>query len=369
MNVKVEVKKEILLWAWFRAGCDEGIFSQIENWLSGQKKPTIKQLADFSRKVHLPFGYFFLDEPLEERVPIPYFRTEGKDKISLNVRDTIKLLQNRQEWLREYLKKSEYKPLNFVGKFRDTNDHKKIVEDIRKTLELPENWASEFKSWRETLEGLCSRIEELDILVVFNSIVGNNPHRHIEVEECRGFILVDEYAPFMFINNKDAKSAQLFTIVHELAHIWIAQSAGFDLRNLLPADDPKEKFCDKVTAEFLVPEKLFNKKWNEFKDFEKLSKFFKVSQIVIARRALDLGKITKSEFFDFYNLYREQEYAQRKQTGGSSFYSTQKKRLSLRFVKFVYQAVKEGKLLYRDAYDLTGLKGKSYQKFMESCLL
>lgn len=369
MSVKVEVKKEILLWSLSRAEYDESIFPKVKSWLSGEKEPTIKQLADFSRKVHLPFGYFFLDKPLEERIPIPYFQTEGKDKISLNVLDTIKLLQNRQEWLREYLKESEYKSLNFVGKFRGTNNHKKIVEDIRKILELPENWASEFKSWREILESLCSRIEELGILVVFNSIVGNNPHRHIEVEECRGFVLVDEYAPFMFINNKDAKSAQLFTIVHELAHIWIAQSAGFDLRNLLPADDLKEKLCDKVAAEFLVPEKLFTEKWSEFEDFERLSKFFKVSQIVIARRALDLGKITKGEFFDFYNLYREQEYTQRKQTEGGNFYFTQKKRLGLRFVKFVHQAVKEGKLLYRDAYDLIGLRGKSYQKFMEYFLL
>ncbi len=55
----------------------------------------------------------------------------------------------------------------------------------------------------------------------------------------------------MFINNSDGKAAQMFTISHELAHIWTGHSAGFDFRELLPANDPVELLCDKVAAEFL----------------------------------------------------------------------------------------------------------------------
>jgi len=373
MSVRVDVKKNILLWALFRAGYREEefdlVFPQINIWLSGEKKPSIKQLADFSKKVYLPFGYIFLDTPPEEKISIPYFRTEGESKITLNVLDTIKLLQNRQEWLRNYLKENEYSPLDFVGRFKNINDYKMIVKDIRKTFQLAENWASDFKTWWETLEYLNNRTEEVGIVIVFNSVVGNNTHRPIEVEECRGFVLADRYAPFMFINNADAKSAQLFTIVHELAHIWIGQSAGFDLRKMVPADDPKEKLCDKVAAEFLVSEKIFNEEWDKYQDFNKLSQFFKVSEIVIARRALDLGKIQKNVFFEFYDQYQKQEYNKSKGTEGGNFYRMQKKRLGLQFARFVHQAVKEGKLLYRDAYYLTELSGKSYQEFVNSYLL
>lgn len=369
MSVKIEVNKDILLWALSRAGYRaevlEQVFPQINLWISGRKQPTIKQLANFSRRVHLPFGYLFLDNPPEEKIPIPYFRTEGEgSKITLNVLDTIKLLQNRQIWLRNYLKENEYKPLDFVGRFKNINNYKIIVEDIRETFQLPENWATNFKTWWETLDYLNNRIEEAGIVIIFNSIVGNNPHRKIEVEECRGFVLVDSYAPFMFVNSADTKSAQLFTIVHELAHIWIGLSAGFDLRRMLPAEDPKEKLCDKVAAELLVPEALFNDVWNKSKDFKNLSQIFKVSPIVIARRALDLGKVRKDAFFEFYNRYQKQEYPKKQGTEGGNFYHIQRKRLGLRFANFVHQAVKEGKLLYREAYYLTGLFGKSYHSFI-----
>lgn len=92
-------------------------------------------------------------------------------------------------------------------------------------------------------------IEDKGIITVFNGIVENNTSRPIPVDECRGFVW-DEMAPFMFINNADWKSAQMFTIVHELAHIWTGHSAGFDFRKLQPADDPIEILCDKVAAEF-----------------------------------------------------------------------------------------------------------------------
>lgn len=361
-SMRVEINPHIIKQALARVNRKAEDFPQAKSWLSGKKKPTLKQLAEFSKKVHIPLGYLFLDRLPEEEIPIPYFRTEGGSEVSLEIIDTIKLLKNRQEWLSYYLKEKGYDSLPFVGKFKDTSDVKKIVEDIRKTLQLPEVWASEFKSWEETLERLTEIVEEIGIVIVFNSIVGNNSHRKILVEDCRGFVLIDNYAPFMFINSADAKSAQMFTIAHELAHIWIGQSAGFNLRRLLPAEDPMEKLCDKIAAEFLVPEEIFREKWREWRDFQKVAQFFKVSQIVIARRALDLGEITKEEFFEFYDKYKEAP--KKREEGGGDFYYLQKRRLGLRFMKFVHQAVKEGKLLYRDAYLLTGLFGKSYHKFI-----
>ncbi len=370
MRAEINVSANILTWAIARAGYELPEFTsklpKIQEWIDGTTKPTIKQLEKFSKKVHLPFGYLFLSEPLKENLPIPFFRTNSTqtDKVSVNVYDTILLLQQRQDWLRDYLKENEFESLNFVGKFKNSNNVQEIVADIRKVLNLPENWASQFRTWEESLRHLTEHIEDKRIIMIFNGVVENNTSRPIKVEECRGFVLVDEIAPFMFINNSDSKSAQMFTIAHELAHIWTGHSAGFDFRQLQPANDTNELLCDKIAAEFLVPENNFNVFWHRNADIKSASKFFKVSEIVIARRALDTGKITKQQFFDFYNEYRNREkFKKDNQGSGGDFYATTRKRLSVTFASHINNAVKSGSLLYRDAYKLTSLKGDTFHTF------
>lgn len=370
MRTQVDVNADMITWAITRAGYKFHDFTvkfpRVQEWIDETKKPTVKQLEDFSKKVHLPFGYLFLPKPPEERLPIPFFRTNNPDAVhvSVNVYDTILLMQQRQDWLKEYLKDNEFASLPFVGKFNNAHNPAKIVADIRNVLGLHGEWASEFSTWTDALKHLTYKIEEIGIIIVFNGIVENNTKRPILVEECRGFVLVDELAPFMFINNSDGKAAQLFTIVHELAHIWTGQSAGFDFRKLQPANDPIEQLCDKVAAEFLVPVASFNRVWQERPDIKYAARYFKVSEIVIARRALDTGKITKSQFFTFYEEYSNREFTKHEnQSSGGDFYATTKKRLSMTFAAHVYSAVKANKLLYRDAYKLTGLKGDTFQTF------
>lgn len=370
MRTEVNINANMLKWAIARAGYDLHDFASkvpsIFEWIEGEKKPTVKQLEDFSKKVYLPFGYFFLPEPPKEKLPIPFFRTNNTQvtQVSVNVYDTILLLQQRQDWLKDYLKESEFEALSFVGKYRHSNNVQEIVTDLRRSLDLSENWASHFKTWQEALDSLIHHIEDIGIIAVFNGIVENNTHRPISVEECRGFVLVDEMAPFMFINNSDGKAAQMFTIVHELAHIWTGHSAGFDFRKLEPANDPIERLCDKIAAEFLVPEITFNDVWNSNPNIKNVARFFKVSEIVIARRALDLGKITKSSFFEFYDEYTNREFIKKEsQSSGGDFYATTRKRLGLTFSTHINNAVKSGKLLYRDAYKLTSLKGDTFQTY------
>lgn len=367
----MNVNADMLSWAITRAGHDLLAFTEkfprVKEWLEGAKNPTVKQLEEFSKKVHIPFGYLFLPEPPQERVPIPYFRTNGNraNRIHINVYDTILLMQQRQDWLKSYLRENGFPPLPFVGRFSDSNDVHAIAADIRQTLNLPEKWASLFGTWQDAQDHLVQHIEEQGIIITFNGVVENNTHRPIPVDECRGFVLVDDYAPFMFVNNGDFKSAQMFTIVHELAHIWTGNSAGFDFRRLQPADDPIEILCNRVAAEFLVPKTEFDVIWRQSPDnFKYASRYFKVSEIVIARRALDTGKISRQQFFEFYEEYSGREFAKKDTQGsGGNFYATAKKRISITFASHVHQAVKSGDLLYRDAYKLTGLKGDTFEKF------
>lgn len=374
MNTGVNIKPGIITWAIQRAGYElqdfAAKFPSVKDWLEDRKQPTVKQLEKFSHRVHLPFGYLFLAEPPIERLPIPFFRTNQRgratQKVSVNVYDTIMLMQQRQGWLREYLKDNGYESLPFVGKYSNNQTVAEIVADIRRVLGLQNEWASSFQKLETAVDHLTHKIEDAGIIVVFNGVVENNTSRPIKVDECRGFVLVDEIVPFMFVNNADGKGAQLFTIVHELAHIWTGHSAGFDFRQLLPANDPTEILCDKVAAEFLVPEVSFRRIWKERPDIAYVAKHFKVSQIVIARRALDLGKISKTSFFKFYNNYINQlQYKKESQASGGDFYATTKKRLSLAFAARINQAVKSNQLLYRDAYKLTSLKGDTYKKFFD----
>lgn len=370
MSTRVNVNNEMLTWAIARAGFELPAFTEsfppVQKWLDGEKEPTVKQLVNFSKKVYLPFGFFFLPEPPEEELPIPFFRTNRTpaDTVSVNVYDTILLIQQRQDWLRNYLNENDFEPLPFVGRFHNSRDVNAIVRDIRNVLQLPENWAGNFRTWTDALSHLVEVIEDKGIIVSFNGVVENRTKRKIPVDECRGFVLVDEFAPFMFINNSDFKAAQMFTIAHELAHIWTGHSAGFDFRKMQPADDPIEKLCDKVAAEFLVPQTAFNETWNRYQDTNAVARHFKVSEIVIARRALDTGKWTRRQFLDFYEAYKQREFRKKdNQTTGGDFFATAKKRLSITFATHVHQAVKSGQILYRDACKLTSMKGDTLEKF------
>ncbi|WP_303839866.1 ImmA/IrrE family metallo-endopeptidase [Apibacter mensalis] len=375
MGKKIDnINKNMIEWAIKRSGYSTEDFylkfPKVKEWIKGQKLPTLKQLENFTHKVNVPFGYLFLDFPPNENLPMPFFRT-GKNKatkVSLNVYHTIQIIQDRQEWLTGYLNENDFPDLKFVGKFNVKSDYLEIVNDIRLTLNLKNNWASKQKDWEEALNVLINQIEDAGVIVTFNGIVGNNTTRKIDVSECRGFVLVNKKAPFLFINASDAKAAQMFTLIHELAHVWLGESAGFNNQNMIPSNDPIEVLCDKVAAEFLVPELPFKKKWETTNDYRELSRFFKVSQIVIGRRALDLNLITKKVFFSFYNNYVQEINDKKTQSSGGNFYVTAKKRVSLRFASFVNNAVNENKLLYRDAYRLTNLKGNTYSKFISKHL-
>ena len=375
MSTKVNIEPRMITWAIDRAGYHLADFAEkyprVLEWLNEKKQPTVKQLEEFSQKVYLPFGYLFLPEPPVEQLPIPFFRTgrSKATKVSLNVQETVRILKYRQDWLSDYLHENEGEPLNFVGKFGLNNTPEEIAADMRATLNLERDWAGHLPTWSEAKGFLTQKIEDAGIVVVFNSVVENNNHRKIEVAECRGFVLVDQYAPFLFVNSADSKAAQMFTLAHELAHVWTGQSAGFDSRQMLPADDPMERLCDQVAAEFLVPAADFKLFWAEKPSITESARHFKVSPIVAGRRALDLGLIDKNTFFGFYNEYINREYVKKeRQAGGGDFYATQRVRLGRAFVARLNQALKSGKILHRDVYKLTGLRGDTFQAFIQKNL-
>ncbi len=374
----VEIKPKLIHWALKRSGLSVSLlkkdFPKLEGWeREGGPKPTFKQLERFAKKTYTPLGYFFLSEPPEDRLPIPDFRTVSSGAVnqpSPDLLETVQTMQRRQAWMREFLIEQGEEPIGFVGSVSLGNNPVETANRIREALKLNDGWAANILTWTGALGVLRIAIEEAKILTVFNGVVGNNTHRKLNVEEFRGFILADKYAPLIFVNGSDAKAAQMFTLAHELAHLWLGEGGVFNFRQLQPADNDVERFCDKVAAEFLVPAQLFLAQWKKSmgfaESFQKAARQFKVSPLVAARRALDLKFISKEAFFKFYESYMREHREKHKKTTGGDFFATQGVRIGKRFALAVLSAAKEGRLLYRDAYQLTGLFGSTFDKYAKT---
>lgn len=372
---RVQVSRQLLRWACERSRIDQFElvvrFPQLEEWERGEKQPTLKQLETFAKATHTPIGYFFLPEPPVERIPIQDFRTvrEGSSRPSADLLDTIYAMQRRQDWLREERREGEGEPLGFVGSARLADEPEAAGREMRRFIGLDDGWASEVKSWTEAVGELRRRIERLGVIAVINGVVGNNTSRKLDVQEFRGFALTDPYAPLIFVNGADAKSAQMFTLAHELAHVWLGREgegiSGFE--GIFPGNQRVEKFCDRAAAEFLVPAAELKRAWPAVKQerdvFERLARQFKVSPIVAGRRAMDLRLIGRDAFFRFYSEYTQRERERTKASGGGDFYNTQNTRLGATFALSVMRAALEGRLSFKEAYDLTGLRGGAFQEY------
>jgi len=374
MSARVAIEPQLLDWACRRSGHGREAFADrfphLEAWITGEVRPTFKQLEEFAKATHTPFGYFFLPEPPEERLPIPDFRTvSGKPSArpSPNLLDTVYAMQRRQAWLKENNVDEGREPLDFVGSAKLSEPPEAIGAEMRRMLGLGDGWAAEVASWEQALTELRRRIEDLGIMAVVNGVVGNDTHRRLDVDEFRGFALPDPFAPLIFVNGADAKSAQMFTLAHELAHLWLGAEGVSGFEGLFPRGSDPETWCDKAAAELLVPEEALRRRWPDVRRsenaFRDLARTFRVSPIVAARRALDLRLIGRESFFDFYDDYTQRERGRAQAAGGGDFYNNQNTRAGPLFARQVMYAAVEGRIGFQEAYDLTGLKDGTFQKY------
>lgn len=375
---RVAVSTNVLRWAVKRSGRSlEDLvsrFRRIREWAAGEVQPTLHQLESLAKATSTPLGFFFLAEPPEERLPIPYFRTlcdEAPERPSTDLLDTVQMMQGRQAWMREFLIAEGQNQMPFVASARVGEPPAALAERMRTALGLEPAWASGHRTWTDALRALREAMDEAGILVVVNGVVGNNTHRPLDPGDFRGFVLVDDFAPLVFVNGADGKAAQMFTLAHELAHVFFGSSAAFDLRQLMPAEDATERACNQVAAEFLIPERLLRQVWPSIPDvpdrFQQMARRFKVSELVVARRALDLGLIERDAFLVFYRSYQTVERrATSQQPQGGDFYANQNLRIGHRFATTVVRAAREDKLLYSEAYRLTGLYGKTFEAYAAS---
>ncbi len=362
--MRVEVRPQLLRWARERARLDrdtlQNRFPRIADWESGEAHPTLKQLEQFARATHTPVGYLFLQEPPVERVPIPDFRTIGGAAIarpSPDLLDTVYLCQLRQEWYRDFARSTGEVPLAFVGSAQVTSPIEATAATMRHTLSFDIEERRQLPTWTEALRRFIEQADRIGVLVMVSGVVGNNNRRTLDPNEFRGFALADKFAPLVFINGADTKAAQMFTLAHELAHIWLNQSALTNIGPITTSPNRVETWCNRVAAELLVPLAVFR---NEFRknaelrgELDRLARIFKVSTLVILRRMHDARGLTWDQLRAAYEQEVERLSAIPKGAGGN-FYLTQGARLSKRFARAVIASTVEGQTLYRDAFRLLG---------------
>lgn len=377
-RVQIQLQPDVLRWARERAGFSTDEIAtklklkmeRVENWEhSGEL--SFAQAEKLAHTTHTPLGYLFLASPPVENLPIPDFRTRGSAPLahpSPDLLETVYLMQRRQEWMRDELIASGYDALEFVGSYNRHSSPENVAEAMRMTLSLDAEWAARKNTWSDALVHLIRTIDASRIMIISNGIVGNNTHRKLDPEEFQGFALVDAHAPLIFVNNADYKTAQMFTVAHELAHIFVGEEGVSVLKQLQPTNHAVEQICNSIAAEFLLPESSLRGFWHEARythdPYQLVAQRFKVSTIVAARRAMDIGLITRGTFMEFYGKYLDQEYDASDEKSGGNFWNNQIWRVGPYFGSAVVQAVKEGRILYRDAYDLTGLSRKNFDEYM-----
>lgn len=364
--IRVEVRPEMLRWARERAGFDVPTlarrFPHLQAWESGEAYPTLKQLEGFAKSTHAPIGYLFLQKPPVEHIPIPDFRTVRDAHVehpSPDLLDTIYLCQQRQEWYRDFARAAGETSLSFVGSVTVTDDVAPTATKIRHAIGFDIEERRRLPTWTDALRCFIEQADALGILVMCSGVVLNNNRRHLAPEEFRGFAIADELAPLVFVNCADTKAAQMFTLAHELAHIWLGQSAVSDAQAASLPEHEVERWCNRVAAELLMPLDVVRSEYHKGPDLrgevERLARRFKVSTLVVLRRIHDAGGLTRDQFWAAYaaELKRLQALAK---TSGGNFYLTLGARASKRFARALVVSTLEGRTSFTEAFRLLGLK-------------
>lgn len=379
MSVRIQVKPALLRWAVERAGwSDEKIARRaprFDAWLDGSARPTLKQLENFAHATHTPIGLLFLQSPPDEPVPIPDMRTMGNRSISrpsVDLLDTIYSCQSRQDWYRDYARAHGYANIDFVGSARLSDDPLTVASQVRQLLRFEIEDRISFASWKEALRGLIDRIENTGVLVMVNGIVGVDTHRKLNPREFRGFTLADPLAPLIFVNGADTKAAQIFTMVHELAHVYLGESALSDAALAKQTDNDAEKWCNLVAAEALVPMADLRRVYRgdpTVAELTRLARRYRVSTLVVLKRIFDCKFLKWDDYQKRYADELRRVMALLKAgegNGGGDFYNAHPLRLSRQFARAVITDTLEGGTQFRDAYSLLGTKKhQTFQNLVE----
>lgn len=361
LNVEaLPLSREVLDWAAAKAG--ETLSSFAESVAKRDRdresiregRLTVSQAEKLAKKARIPFGYLFLSEPpAAPRPSIPDLRqVQDSTPLSDDFFETLEDVLAKQQWFIEYLTEAGAPELPFVGRFAAPSKRSAdtIAADIRRELGISDDDRRRSADAAAYFSNLSAKAEDKGILVFKTSYVKSNTRRPLSEKELRGFAIAHRSVPVVFINGRDAEVAAVFTLIHELAHIWLGVTGVSDVT---PGKfgDPVEQLCNRVAADVLVPLESFLARWTGPEDLEQVAKYYRVSKLVIARRALDNGLVDQA----FYNEVAANSHRV-KSSGKPTALVTIPIRNSKKFTRTIVASAMSGQTLLRDAASLLNVK-------------
>jgi Zn-dependent peptidase ImmA (M78 family) len=339
----------------------------LQRWEEGTPVP-FKKAEALANCLKIPFGLLFLSEPPDLRITLPDMRRRVRaSRQSPNFIELVHDAQLRQDWYRELLQSDDEPTLPFVGRFNLSSPIKDVAADIRKTLGISPEMRKGAKRQIQYLNALSEAAEAQRILVMRSGFVKNNNRRRVDVREFQGFALADSLAPVVFVNANDFDTAQVFTLAHEIVHIWIGATGISQPTDGLANTNEIERFCNSVAAEVLVPEAEFRSAWKTNSDEDRvqvLARRYWVSKLVIVNRAVELGLITATEGRRVRRsvapIYVNEPL--KKKASNGNYYATAAIRASRRLTDAVTTQASRGSLVFREAARLLGVSQFSAAK-------
>lgn len=302
MADKAYITPNVLRWARESAKMTEEVAAKkvdvsvdkLKEWEEGISQPTINKAQILAKAYKRPFALFFLPEIPRDFYPLQDFRKSGSKSLTTSSIFIIREIQQKQAWISDVYSENNDEKLSFVGSFTLKNNPQTVAKDILSRLKItPGNYKTDnpIREWIDAAE-------TNGIFVSRTSFI--HSRMKLDSEELQGFAIADSYAPFVFVNSDDWNAPQLFTLVHELAHIWIAEtgiSNGIEpeIKNR-DKFSPIELFCNEVAANALIPSETIltidRSIYRNSQDVFKAARNLGVSTFAFLFRALNLNIIS-----------------------------------------------------------------------------
>lgn len=388
MADKADITPKVLKWARESARISEEIaatkvsvsIEKLKEWESGESHPTIRQAQLLAKAYKRPFALLFLSDIPTDFQPLRDFRRKGSKPLGTGSIFIIREIQQKQSWISEINKDDNAAKVPFVGRFTVNDSPTIVANDILRSFDInPPNYVSSspIKEWIE-------KSESNGIFISRTSFI--HTRLLLDSDEIQGFAIADPYAPFVFVNSDDWDAPQLFTLVHEIAHLWIAATGISNEIEHGTKDNqdyqPIELFCNEVAGNAVMPSDVINSlPFNTFDSVDKLfpvAKRFGVSTFALLVRALKLRRVSLEKYQQLkwaaereYQAFlkREAEKKEKQKSkenkGGPNYYLLQVNRNSRLFTQTVLDAFRGGMIEPTQASSLLNVQVTRFSKLEE----
>ncbi len=402
MPQREQINPAILVWARESAGLDvkdaakrlalgesknESSEQKLLDLERGVRLPTRTQLTKIAKTYRRPLLAFYMSAVPKKGFRGEDFRSTGTE---VSPRDNALLdslvrdVKARQEMVRDVLEDlDEGLPKEFVSSSSLAEGAETVMRRISRALHLPARRSDWGSTPDEFFRKLRAATEALGVFVLLVGDLGSY-HSALGEEVFRGFALADAIAPFIVINEHDARTARSFTLIHELAHIYLGQSGVSGTPESVRENSEQgqvEQFCNEVAGLVLLPGSFATQRPPELirgdqaaaeRFVQDTARHWLVSEALVAFRLRRLGWISASLYRDLTSSYAARWTAYKASTkaanqlkeGGPGYYTLKQYRLGDSLIDVVRRTLRENRLTHTKAAKVLGVNPSSVEPLL-----